>query len=241
MLRVIGAGFGRTGTQSLQVALEHILGGPCYHMKNVITQHPDHVETWRAAERGEAVDWEQLFAGYVAAVDWPVARFYAEMLATYPEAKFVLSLRDPERWYDSTAATIYRVAEVLGGAAWRVLLRLMGKRRTFINMVDELVWEGHFDGRFSDRTHAIGVYEAHNEAVKHAVPADRLLVFEARQGWGPLCAFLGLPEPDGPFPHVNDSAGFKRALWVMIVIPWALLVLAVSALGAVAFALRSVL
>ena len=91
MLRVIGAGFGRTGTQSLQVALEQLLGGPCYHMKNVIARHPEHIETWRAAARGDAVDWERLFDGYVAAVDWPVARFYKELLAIYPDAKFILS------------------------------------------------------------------------------------------------------------------------------------------------------
>jgi len=241
MLRVIGAGFGRTGTQSLQVALEQILGGPCYHMKNVLALHPDHIETWRAAARGDAVDWEQLFDGYFAAVDWPVARFYAEMLTTYPEAKFILSHRDPERWYDSTARTIYRVRDVLGSAAWRALLPLLGKRRTFVNMVDEVVWDGHFAGRFSDRTHAIAVYEAYNDAVKHAIPADRLLMFEASQGWGPLCAFLGLPEPEGPFPHVNDSAAVNRALWVLSAIPWVLLVLAVGAVGALAAVVGSML
>ena len=241
MLRVIGAGFGRTGTQSLQVALEQMLGGPCYHMKNVLAYHPDHIEMWRAAARGDAVDWEQLFDGYLAAVDWPVAGFYTEMSVTYPEAKFILSRRDPERWYDSTARTIYRVREVLGSAAWRVLLPLLGKRRTFVHMIDEVVWDGHFDGRFADRTHAIGVYEAHNDAVKHAIPADRLLVFEARQGWGPLCAFLGLPEPDGPFPHVNDSTTVNRALRVLSATPWVLLVLAGGALGALAAVVGSML
>ena len=238
MLRVIGAGFGRTGTQSLQVALEQLLGGPCYHMKNVIARHPQHIETWRAAARGDAVDWERLFDGYVAAVDWPVARFYKKMLTTYPNAKFILSHRDPDRWYDSTARTLYRVRAVLRSAGWRVLLPLLGQRRTFADMVEDVVWEGTFDGRFSDREHAIAVYEAHNTAVKGAVPAARLLVFEARQGWGPLCAFLGVPEPDSPFPHVNDSTTVIRALRVLSAIPWVLGVLAAAALAA---AVRSML
>ena len=233
MLQVIGAGFGRTGTQSLQVALERLLGGPCYHMKNVLARHPQHIETWRAAARGDAIDWGQLFDGYVAAVDWPVARFYTEMLMVYPDAKFILSHRDPDRWYDSTARTIYRVRKVLRSASWRGLLPLLGRRRTFVDMVDEIVWDGTFDGRFSDRRHAIGVYEAHNEAVRRAIPAERLLVFEVRQGWGPLCAFLGLPEPDSPFPHVNDSTTVTRALAVLSAIPWVLVVLAVGALAAV--------
>ena len=233
MLQVIGAGFGRTGTQSLQVALEQLLGGPCYHMKNVIARHPEHIETWRAAARGDVVDWERLFDGYVAAVDWPVARFYEEMLTRYPDAKFILSHRDSDRWYDSTARTIYRVRQVLGSAEWRVLLALLGKRRTFVDMVNEVVWDGTFDSRFSDRKHAIDTYEAHNDAVQRAIPAERLLVFEARDGWAPLCAFLGLPEPDGPFPHVNDSTTVGRALRVLAAIPWVLGVLAVGALAAV--------
>lgn len=233
MLRVIGAGFGRTGTQSLQVALEQLLGGPCYHMKNVIARHPEHIETWRAAARGDAVDWERLFDGYVAAVDWPVARFYEQMLTIYPDAKFILSHRDPDRWYDSTSRTIYRVREVLSSATWRVLLSLLGQRRTFVDMVNEVVWDGTFDSLFSDRQHAIDTYEAHNDAVKHAIPTEQLLVFEARQGWGPLCGFLGLPVPDGPFPHVNDSTTVGRALRVLAAIPWVLGVLAVGALAAV--------
>ena len=233
MLQVIGAGFGRTGTRSLQVALEQLLGGPCYHMKNVIDRHPGHIETWRAAARGDTVDWGQLFEGYVAAVDWPVARFYPELLTMYADAKFILSHRDPDRWYDSMARTLYRVRAVLRGGAWKALSLLFGQRRTFVDMVEEIVWDGTFDGRFSDRPYAIGVYEAHNDAVKHAIPAERLLVFEARQGWGPLCAFLGLPEPDVPFPHMNDSITVGRALLVLKAIPWVLGVLGVGALAAI--------
>ncbi|MCE2392517.1 MAG: sulfotransferase family protein [Proteobacteria bacterium] len=191
-LRLVGAGFGRTGTLSLKLALETLGVGPCYHMLEV-RRNPDHVSLWSRAADGEPVDWDALFAGYAAAVDWPACRFWRELAERYPESRVLLSLRDPEDWYDSVRQTIYRVmkGEVSGIAS------------DHLDMVRKLVLEQTFGGRFEDRAHAIDVFRRHNQEVQEAVAPGRLLVFEASQGWEPLCAFLGRPVPDEPYPRVN--------------------------------------
>ena len=209
MLSVIGAGFGRTGTMSLKVALDQLGFGPCYHMTEVF-QHPDHLPAWEAATRGEAVDWEALLADYRATVDWPAAAFYDRLLERYPMAKVLLSVRDSQRWYDSVANTIRqagRLARETGAspADPRFANRVQAGR-----MIEALIWQGTFGGAFEDRERAIAVYEAHNRAVQERVPADQLLVFEVREGWDPLCRFLDVRVPATPFPHLNDTASFQE-------------------------------
>ena len=205
-LKVIGAGLGRTGTLSLKVALEKLGFDKCYHMTEVIA-HPDHVPVWEAAGRGEPVDWEALFRGYRATVDWPGCHFYREFLERYPEAKVILTVRDPERWYDSARQTIYAVRTAF--PRWGMPPRM----RRLLAMTDRLIWDGVFRGRFEDKTYAIEVFHRHNEEVRRAVPPDRLLVYEVKEGWGPLCASLGVPVPEGePFPHVNDAEEFRSRI-----------------------------
>jgi hypothetical protein len=218
-LRVIGAGFGRTGTTSLKAALETLGLDPCYHMTEVFA-HPRHAEVWRSAWRGEPVDWEAILGPYEAAVDWPACTFYEELTERYPEAKVLLSVRDPDRWYESTRTTIYELSRVIAGSRTaRVafglvsLLTFGGFARTGAG--EEIIWNGTFEGRFEDKLHAIEVLERHNEEVKRRVPPERLLVYEVREGWGPLCEFLGVPEPDEPFPHLNDAAEMRRGIRIL--------------------------
>jgi hypothetical protein len=207
-IKVIGAGLGRTGTLSLKLALEELGFSKCYHMTEVLA-HREDVRVWDAAARGEPVDWDALFRGYQATVDWPGCSFYQELLRHYPEAKVVLTVRDPEKWYESARQTIYSVRQVF--PSW---VRLLNPRmRFFLRMVDRLIWAGTFQERFEDKPFAIAVFNQHNEHVRHVVPPERLLVYEVKEGWGPLCAFLGVPVPDGkPFPHVNDAAEFRA--WI---------------------------
>jgi hypothetical protein len=208
MLQVIGAGFGRTGTLSLKAALEQLGAGPCYHMTEVF-QHPEHLPIWEAATGGEPVDWEALFAGYHATVDWPAAAFYDRLVARYPEAKVLLSVRDPLRWYESVANTIYQASRLARAEPLPNDDPAIQSRRRAGQMINALIWQGTFGGAFEDRERAIAIYEAHNRAVQERVPAHRLLVFDVRDGWDPLCRFLGAPIPaDTPFPHLNDSASF---------------------------------
>lgn len=197
-LKVIGAGFGRTGTLSLKHALEELGSGPCYHMSELFDKpHVD--EQWDAIVSGGPADWPTIFKGYQATVDWPACSFYKELMQVYPNAKVLLTVRDPEKWYESVASTIYRVSHMNPDHA----------RTPHGHMVRTLIWQGTFDNRFEDKDYAIGVFLRHNEEVKQHVSAEKLLVYNVKEGWEPLCAFLEVPVPAGkPFPHDNDRANF---------------------------------
>jgi hypothetical protein len=200
-LSVIGAGLGRTGTLSLKIALEQLGLGPCYHMKEVF-EHLDHVPMWQRAADGEAVDWDALFAGYRSAVDFPAAAFYEALAAHYPAAKVILTVRDPDRWFQSVDATIFHPLR----------RPLPAPLADWGRMVRKAILERVFEGDVDDRDHVIACYERHNAAVQRTNPAERLLSYEVSQGWEPLCAFLGVPIPDGPFPKVNTTSEFQERI-----------------------------
>ena len=203
-MQIIGAGFGRTGTMSLKAALEQIGFGPCYHMLEVF-KHPSHIKTWLAAAEGQEVDWVSLLGEYQAGLDYPLSVFYKELMGVYPEAKVILTVRDPQRWYESTLETIYQGAALPDWA-----LRILPPYRDFIKMVRTAVWEGLFEGRSEERAYAINVFENWVIEVKRTVPAEKLLIFSVKDGWEPLCTFLGVSVPDKPFPHINDRKMTKR-------------------------------
>ncbi|MCW5877552.1 MAG: hypothetical protein KIS80_01635 [Anaerolineales bacterium] len=215
-MQIIGAGFGRTGTLSLKAALEQLGYAPCYHMLEVL-QHPSHIATWQAAADGQPVDWPAFLGGYPAGLDYPLAGFYKELLVAFPKAKVILSVRDPQGWYESTRETIYK-----GAALPHWLTRLLPPYRGFYRMVTATVWERLFHGRFGERNYAIARFDEHIEDVKRHVPADRLLIFDVRQGWEPLCAFLGTPIPETAFPRINERWMLQSAIWLGRVLPWAL-------------------
>ncbi|MEZ4725977.1 MAG: sulfotransferase [Caldilineaceae bacterium] len=207
-MKLIGAGFGRTGTLSLKVALEELGFGPCYHMTEVMN-HPRHATFWLKATAGETVDWRAFFAPYQATVDWPACAFYKELMALYPDAKVILTTREPDKWYDSAYETIFSVHERI--PHW--LTTLLAPLTQSLQVPEQLIWEGTFGGRFADRAYAVAVFQQHNEAVKQFVPANRLLVYQVKEGWEPLCRFLNVPVPeDKPFPHLNDTAQFQQTV-----------------------------
>ena len=218
-LRIVGAGFGRTGTLSLKVALEQLGFRRCHHMYEVVASRYQ-VEAWHARSHGQPVDWDAVFEGFAASCDWPSSAYWEELFRHYPESRVILTVRDENRWYDSVAETIYPASHLPRWITW-----LVRRARLQQEMVTATIWDGVFGGRFEDREHAIRVYRENIERVKRVVPPERLLVFEARQGWEPLCAFLGVPVPDGPYPHENDAASIKRMLRVMAVVRWLPLVL----------------
>ncbi len=191
-LRVVGAGLGRTGTLSLKLALERLLGGPCYHMSEVFS-HPEHVRVWHAAARGEPVDWHRLLERYRAAVDWPSASFWPELAEAFPDALVVLSVRDADSWWGSASKTIFPVGRAADGP-WRAML-------------DEL-FASRFTSQLEDREACIAAFERHNAEVRRRVPTSRLLEWRAPEGWAPLCAALGVPVPKEPFPRVNSTEEF---------------------------------
>ncbi len=215
-MNVIGAGFGRTGTTSLKAALETLGFGSAYHMTEVFT-HPEHVGFWEAAHRGERVDWEGFFSGYGVAVDWPACAFYAELMEAFPHASVILTVRDPERWYESVLSTIYGIHRISSGPRpVRLAFSLAGLFAPGVTgiarLADGIVWRDTFDSRFEDRSYAVDTFKRHNEEVRRRVPSERLLVYDVKEGWQPLCDFFGVEIPDRPFPHLNDAREMRRRL-----------------------------
>ncbi len=207
-LKVVGAGFGRTGTLSLKYALEKLGFGPCYHMMEVFPR-PEHVKAWhRLAFTGE-MDWESLFHDFQATVDWPSARWWREIAEHYPDAKVILSLRSSESWYKSMSETIYQPMKNPVRDGVPELVRLQNE------MARKAILADTFDNRFEERAHAIEVFTQHNREVRNTIDPSRLLVFEARDGWEPLCRFLNVPIPADPYPHVNDTASTQTMIQQM--------------------------
>jgi hypothetical protein len=195
-MEVIGAGFGRTGTSSLQRALEQLGFGPCHHMR-VVNGDEEQKAMWRRIAAGEPVPFREALAGFHSSCDWPSAHYWRQLCDTWPEAKVVLSVRPADEWYASMQRTI------LPALAGSTDEDSVGRR---------LIWHEVFDGRLGDRDHAVAVYEAHNAAVVAALPPERLLVFRPTDGWGPLCAFLDVPVPDEVYPHRNRADEFRRGM-----------------------------
>jgi hypothetical protein len=199
-LKVIGTGLGRTGTLSLKLALEELGFGPCYHMMEVFPR-PQHVTEWTKAARGERIDWDRLFDGFAATVDWPSSHFWRELVRAYPEAKIIHTERDPEVWWKSFSQTI---KEGIAGdgppamAAW-------------FEMVDLIITKQMFGGDM-EKANVLKVYAAHNAEVKRTIPNDRRLDFDIAEGWAPLCRFLGVAEPAGAFPKTNTTADFRARM-----------------------------
>jgi hypothetical protein len=198
---VIGAGFGRTGTHSQKIALEQLGLGPCMHMM-ALFHDTERSALFHKAADGDPDSLQLALTGCRSTVDWPGTFFWRELVELHPRAKVLLSVRDPQEWYDSVHRTIFQAAYAPPSPGRPQLAP------GFREMAMALVWDGVFGGRFADREHAIGVYERHNAQVRTSVPAERLLEFRASDGWEPLCDFLGVPVPQTEFPRSNDTAAF---------------------------------
>lgn len=231
VLQVIGAGFGRTGTKSLKEALEQLGYVKCHHMAEV-APNPKQIDCWARVCQGEKVNWDEVFEGFEAAVDWPAAAFYKELADHYPDAKIILTVRDPEAWYKSVSETIYPLGKVIPG--WISTLR--PSIRTLQKIVFQKIWGEIFGGRFEDKDHALKVFRDNIETCKRIIPPERLLVHQAKDGWEPLCAFLGKPIPATPYPRVNETKDMQRAirrLQLLGYAPWLLLAIVVAVVAAI--------
>jgi hypothetical protein len=199
-LRVIGSGVGRTGTTSLKAALTRLLGAPCYHMVDVFARPADFA-VWTSAGQGKPVDWHALYEGFAATCDWPSASFWPDLLAAFPDALVVHSTRDAESWWRSARDTIFSGpagGDTPGGPPMRAMLdAILGAR---------------FTRDVRDHDAAIAAYERHNAHVLATAPRDRLVQWSVKDGWGPLCAALGLPVPAEPFPHANTTEDFRAQM-----------------------------
>ncbi len=197
-LQVIGAGVGRTGTYSLKLAIYQLGLGPCHHMEDVLLNQPVQVPLWAAAVKG-VPDWKAIYKGYGSAVDWPTAAFFRDLNAAYPSAKFVLTLRNPESWVESFSTTIYKL---MAGSD-----QAPKEMQAWLDMAEDVIAKTGFP-KGLDVAGLSKAFTNHNDAVRAAIPPARLLIYEVKDGWGPLCAFLGVPVPDNPFPRTNDRGEF---------------------------------
>lgn len=223
-LKIIGAGFGRTGTASMKDALELLGYKKCHHMKEVMLSDKQIAMFDRVSQNLE-VDWDDVFDGFEAAVDWPAAARYKDLMQKYPEAKVILTARDPEAWYQSVKGTIYEISNNIPP----IIMLLVPRARHIMTMIQRLIWGEVFDGRFEEKQHAIDVYNKNVADVIANVPKDRLLVHSSKEGWQPLCEFLDKPIPDQPYPHSNEGKMFKRVILVLKmlnILPWAVLLIA---------------
>ena len=214
-IKIVGAGYGRTGTLSTRQAL-NTLGFPCYHMHDVIGQEmkPGHLEFWLKVARSPAMsqhDWGRVFSDFSATIDNPASCVWQELMQAYPDAKVLLTLhpKGAQAWYESTINTIYFTR-----TSWqfKVVEFFTPFGRKIGEMTHKLIWQRNHKASMEDRDAAIAEYYKHIELVKASVPADKLLVFSADQGWNPLCEFLGVEAPDEDFPNVNDRAQIKETI-----------------------------
>lgn len=197
-IQVFGAGVGRTGTYSLKLALEQLGFGPCHHMEEVVKAPERQIPLWSAAASGNA-DFEAAYEGYSSAVDWPTAAFWQELAALYPEAKFILTTRSAESWCDSYSNTIHALLSKPEQA--------LPEARPWFDMAHSVIEKSGFHAGMS-RADLIETFEARDAAMRNSLPPDRLLVYEVKAGWDPLCGFLGKEPPATPFPRSNNREEF---------------------------------
>jgi hypothetical protein len=199
-LSVIGAGFGRTGTMSIKMALEQLGLGPCHHMEEVFA-NPAQLPHWLAAADGQKVDWDEVFIGYNSTIDWPSAHYWRDLANVYPDSKILLSVRSTNRWWESFSGTIKTILQNKDSIPDE-------HPRSVINMAYKIIVEQTFGGALNDKAVVLSEYQKRIDDVKQAIPADRLLIFDVTEGWAPLCEFLNLPIPDGDFPRSNSRDEF---------------------------------
>jgi len=203
MLEIIGAGFGRTGTHSLALALERLGLGPCYNLLEV-PKNQGHVEIWNQAMEGRPVDWQQLFGAYQSTVEWPSVAFIDELVEQFPNAKVILTVREAESWYESASRTIFEGLELSAHNPDPI-------RREHGGLGRRLILEHTFHGRQREKEYAIAVYQKHIQYVIEMVPQERLLQFNVKDGWEPLCKFLNEPVPKEAFPRLNERTEFMAS------------------------------
>jgi hypothetical protein len=198
-LKLVGAGLGRTGTHSLKLALEQVLGAPCYHMLEVL-QRPDDITQWQLAADGGDPDWKQLFSTYAATVDWPAASYWREISDVFPDAIVLLSVRPADEWWKSANRTIFEISQRPSPPDPLMQAQMRMIRQTLAN---------RFTPEWADERAAKEAFERHNAEVREQVPADRLVEWQPGDGWEPICRALGVPVPEAPFPHVNTTEEFR--------------------------------
>jgi Sulfotransferase domain len=215
-LKIIGAGLGRTGTFSLKNALEQLDYSKCYHMSELIMD-TSRLKYWKQLQKEGQTDFAALFEGYQSLTDNPGCIYYKEFFKQYPQAKVILTVRDPEKWYESTLKTIYDTSPRSLGEKLKMIFKVITsshvrKLAPIFKYADEVIWEGFFEGKFEDKDWAINKFKAHTAEVKNTIPTNQLLIYQVKDGWEPLCKFLNCPVPAEAFPYTNKRKDFAKKI-----------------------------
>jgi hypothetical protein len=210
-MKLIGVGFGRTGTMSLKGAIEE-LGFPCFHMIDLIMgENRDRdLAYWVKIADGEPVDWHEVFEPWEATVDWPAASRWREITAAFPDAPVLLNVRDFDGFYESCKNTILAVKQAAMAGELPDDASREGPKPELWGAIEKLIWQGDFQGRFEDREWTRKMYYDRIEEIKRTIPSDRLIVWELGvDGWEPIADALGVEAPDKPFPRLHDTNEFR--------------------------------
>jgi len=215
-IKIIGAGLPRTGTNTLKESLEKLGYKKTYHMKELLV-HPENLHYWSTLKATGTTNWEGLYNGYQATVDFPAYPWYKEHMKQYPDAKVILTVRPFDKWHSSVFSTIWQAGPQNLPQKLAMLAKLLLNPRLrsvikCVKLAKEMIFKVHFQGKFEDKVEAEKIFNKHIADVKAYVPADKLLVYDVSEGWGPLCRFLGVPEPNEPIPHLNKKENFKEML-----------------------------
>jgi hypothetical protein len=210
-LKVIGTGQARTGTTTLKLALEHLGFGKCYHMYELMN-HPDHLIYFEKAERGEIVNWDQLFTDYYSACDYPIVGFYKQILEKYDDAKVIHTTRDAESWFKSMTDTVFWAIKPSPGRMFNMMIRLpfsstLRKRLNILKFNERMVSK-FFGEDFKNKEEVIRNFNEYDKQVFNTIPKEKILVYDVKNGWEPLCKFLKVPVPSIPFPKSNTKDEF---------------------------------
>ena len=219
-IKIVGAGFPRTGTNTLKKALEQLGYSKTYHFKEMIA-NPTDLQHWLTLEETGSTNWDELYDGFEASVDLPAYPWYKEHMERYPDAKVILTVRPFDNWYESLRSTIYQAGPKTLPQKLVMLSKLLFSPRLrgmikCVKFAKRRIFEVELQGKFEDKAFAEKVFNDHIEKVKATVPPEKLLVYDVRDGWGPLCEFLGVPEPEDALPHLNKKENFRTMLSQMM-------------------------
>lgn len=215
-IKIIGAGLPRTGTNTLKASLEKLGYNKTYHMKELLV-HPENLHYWTTLKETGTTRWDELYNGFQATVDFPAYPWYKEHMKQYPDAKVILTVRPFDKWHSSVFSTIWQAGPQNLPQKLAMLSKLLLNPRLrsvikCVKLAKEMIFKVHFQGKFEDKAEAEKIFNKHIADVKAYVPADKLLVYDVSDGWGPLCRFLGVPEPNEALPHLNKKENFKEML-----------------------------
>lgn len=215
-IKIIGAGLPRTGTNTLKESLEKLGYKKTYHMKELLV-HPENLPYWTSLKETGTTKWDELYNGFQASVDFPAYPWYKEHMKRYPDAKVILTVRPFDKWHSSVFSTIWQAGPQTLPQKLAMLSKLLFNPRLrsvikCVKLAKEMIFKVHFQGKFEDKAEAEKIFNKHIADVKAYVPADKLLVYDVSDGWGPLCRFLNVPEPNEALPHLNKKENFKEML-----------------------------